>query len=79
MKLTKETLSKIIKEEMEAITGSGYKSAAGNVFNKFGGTASVESLLEDATGALYQIKSVKRVLISWVKASCKANRRTIPT
>lgn len=65
MKLTKETLSKIIMEELaEAEMGSGYNSAAGNVFNKFGGAGKLESLLEDATGALYQIEDMANKALS---------------
>ena len=47
-----------MEELSEAESGSGYKSAAGNAFNKFGGAAKLESLLEDATGALYQIEDM---------------------
>ena len=70
MKLTKEALNKIIKEEMEAImaeeeTGSFYKSPAGALFGNshFGdenlkGMNGLEQALEDASGPIYRIKSV---------------------
>ena len=65
MKLTNEALKKIIMEELaEVEMGSGYNSSAGNVFRKFGGTATLESLLDDATGALYQIEDMANRALS---------------